>query len=235
MPEQEIPAPPWSRTRRRPRARRALSQEAIVDAAMGVLRREGLDAVTMRRVGQELDTGAASLYAHVADKEELHSLMLDRVAGELTVPAPDPARWQDQIRQLARSMLRLMESYPGIARVPIANVPTGPNSLRMAEGMLAILRAGGVPDRAAAMACDILPLYVTATAFEASVYAERGTTEEDHADRIAEMREYFAALPPDRFPNIVALAVPLTSGAGEERFEFGLDLMLRGLGELRSD
>lgn len=198
-------------------------------AALRVLAREGLDGVTMRRVADELGTGAASLYVHVADKEELHSLMLDEVIGELPLPPHEPERWQEQLKNLARNILRVMEANTGIARVAIANVPLGPNALRAIDWMLGLLRAAGVPDQVAAYACDILPLYVTAVAFEHSVYAAGGFDEAAVAEMNAQMRAYFEALPAERFPNVVALAVPMTAGSGEDRFEFGLDLLVRGL------
>ena len=76
--------------RREPRER-ALTRDAIAAATLKIVDAEGLDAVTMRRVAQELGTGAASLYAHVAGKEELLELIVERVIGEVEIPAePDP-------------------------------------------------------------------------------------------------------------------------------------------------
>ena len=83
-----MPDPPW-RTPRKPPTRRTLSREAIVEAALGVLRKEGVDGLSMRRVAVELSTGAASLYAHVANKEELVELLYDEVVGEIPIPVPD--------------------------------------------------------------------------------------------------------------------------------------------------
>src|SRR4051794_32123962 len=102
-----LPIPPWSARRRRPaRDRTPLSRDAIVDAAMAILDAEGLDALTMRRVATALGTGPASLYAHVAGKDELLELMIDRVAAELEVPDPDPDHWQEQVKDGIRGMYR---------------------------------------------------------------------------------------------------------------------------------
>src|SRR3984957_2935756 len=81
-PDMNTTANPRS-TRARP-AKAPLSESAIVDVALAITRAEGLDAVTMRRVAAELDTGAASLYVYVRNRDELLRAMLDRVAG--TVP-----------------------------------------------------------------------------------------------------------------------------------------------------
>ena len=81
------PEPPWAqRPEGRPARRVSLTREGIVDAALVVLDREGLDGFSMRAVAEELGTGAGSLYWHVRGKEELLNLMVDRVIGTLEVP-----------------------------------------------------------------------------------------------------------------------------------------------------
>ena len=99
----------------------------------------------------------------------------------------------------------------------------------MINGMLGVLRDAGLPDQVIAYAADILPLYATATAYEESMYTAKKFPD-GGAEFIAEMRRYWQALPVDRFPHIVALAVPLTTMEGpDDRFEFGLDALVRGI------
>jgi AcrR family transcriptional regulator len=198
---------------------------------LAVIDGEGLDAMTMRRVGEELGTGGASLYGHVAGKEELLELVIDRVVGGLELPGePDPDRWQEQVKEGVRSMRATLGAHKDLARACLARIPLGPNALRGSESLIGVLKAGGLPDQVIAYACDLLPLYATATAYEESLYAVLSPAPEDFMRFVAEMRAYFAALPPDRFPNLVALAGPLTAGGdGDERFEFGLDVIVRGL------
>jgi AcrR family transcriptional regulator len=215
----------------RPARRRSLNQESIVDAALRIVDVEGLDALTMRRVGQELGTGGASLYAHIANKEELIELLLDRVIGELEVPgAPDPDRWREQLKDGVRALRATLGAHNDIARACLARIPLGPNALRGSEAMIGVMRAGRLPDDVVAYAVDLVALYATATAYEESIYANVAAGPDDFHRYIDEMRAYFSALPPDRFPNLVALAGPLTAGTdGDERFEFGLDVLVRGL------
>ena len=73
---------------------------------------EGLDAVSMRRLAEELDTGPASLYWHVGSKDGLLDLVLDAIIGEQHVPDPEPERWQEQLKEVARTM-RAMKYLPG--------------------------------------------------------------------------------------------------------------------------
>src|SRR5215475_15592084 len=89
----ELPVPGWKRTRQPSAPRPQLSRDLIVDTAMKLLDADGLDGVSMRRVAEVLGTGPASLYAHVANKDELLDLLLDRVVAEIEVPDPDPQRW----------------------------------------------------------------------------------------------------------------------------------------------
>jgi AcrR family transcriptional regulator len=214
--------------------RRSLSKLAVVDAAVRVLDAEGLDAVTMRRVGQELDTGGASLYAHVANKEELLELVVDRVIGELELPgAPDGERWQAQVKQVVRSMRAVLGGHRDVARACLARIPLGPNALRGSESLIGVMRAGGLPDQVIAYACDLLPLFATATAYEESLFVNIGVGHDEVVEYIGEVRDYFAALPVDSFANVVSLASALTAGAGgDERFEFGLEVLVRGLASM---
>lgn len=226
----EIPPPPWRRPKKRTRQRRPLSQELIVDTAMRILDAEGLDALSMRRVALDLRTGPASLYAHVASKDELLELMIDRIIGEMEIPEADATRWQEQIIESALAAHRVWTRHPGIARAALANIPVGPNSLRYSEATLAILRAGGVPDQKASWFIDSLSLYILADAFEESLHRERGRAgEEDAREYFEQIRAYFSSLPADRFPVIRSMAGTLTTGGGDERLRFGIELLVRGL------
>lgn len=218
-------------TRSRP-AKPALSREAILDAGMPILRSEGLDALTLRRLGTELDTGAASLYVYFKNAAELHGALFDRVVGEIPLPKVDKRRWRQQLKQLLIDMVRVMDAHPGVARVPIANIPTGENALAVSDVSIALMKAGGLTDRVTGWACDLLTLYATAIAYETSVYAEKGADKsqaEAEAALHEELNATFAQLSPERYPNIFALGPALVEGSGEERFEFGLDVLLDGL------
>jgi AcrR family transcriptional regulator len=230
----ELPLPPAPRRqgRTRPvqqRSARTLSRAAIVDAAMKVLDAKGLAAVTMRRVADELGTGPASLYAHVADKDEMVAAVLDRVIGEVEIPDRiDPARWQEQLKEVARSSRLTFGRHRDIARASLGNIPTGENALPVMDAMVGILLAGGVEPQVASLSVDILALYFTASAFEESLETFP-VGEEASLIFHEELRSFFANLPADRFPHLVALAGPLTTGDGDHRFEFGLDLLVRGI------
>ena len=233
MSPSELPPVPRLPTRQRqvrhgPR-QRALSREAIATAALEIVDREGLDALTMRTVAHSLGTGAASLYAHVASKEELLELVIERAIGEVMTPRePDPERWLEQVKEYARAIRIVFARHRDLARASFARIPLGENALRGTEWLISALRAGGLGDQVIAFACDLLPLYVMAVCYEESLYSSE-TTPEEFDTFASDMRRYFASLPQERFPNVVSLAGPLTAGDGETRFEFGLEVLLRGL------
>jgi AcrR family transcriptional regulator len=217
-------------TRDRP-AKAPLSREAVVAAGLSVLRRAGLDAVTMRAVAAELDTGAASLYVYVANRRQLLNQMLDAVAREVDLgPQPDAARWREQLEALMTRVREALDRHPGISRVALANIPTGPGAMRLADHMLGILRAGGVPDQSAAWFIDAVFLYVDAASLERSIVAEV----EDPEAAIEQAREQFERVDPAAFPHMASLTSELFSGDAEERFAFGLRLMIEGLRHVKA-
>jgi AcrR family transcriptional regulator len=221
-------APPRSR-RDRP-AKSALSREAIVDAALAILREEGLEAVSMRRIAQALDTGPASLYVYVANRDELHELLFDAAIAGIETEPVDPARWRDQLKALGHRMIKMMvEDYPGIAFLAMTHIPIGDNALRVTESMLALLKAGGASDQAAAYAADLLSMYVTAIAYEQSIYAVRYRDPEHELHEVEKLAQRFATLDAARFPTMAALAPAMTRGDGDERFELGMDVLINGL------
>jgi AcrR family transcriptional regulator len=216
-------------TRDRP-AKAPLSENAIVDAALAITAAEGLDAVTMRRVAAELDTGAASLYVYVRNRDELLRAMMDRVAGTVPRVTPEPERWREQVHDLMRGFREALDAHPGLASVLTGEPPTTENALAGAESLLGILLAGGIAPQDAAWAVDILMLIVTATATEADIRRAAGlTTDADRDDAVAQIRDTFTALSPMRFPLLVSHASGLVAGAGDERFRFAIDTFLDGL------
>src|SRR5919107_519047 len=222
--------PTAPRSRRDRPAKPPLSRDAIVAAALEIARADGVEALSMRRVAQALDTGPASLYVYVADRNELQELVFDAAIGTIELPPIDPEHWREQLKELGRRMLKMMaEDFPGMAVLAMSHIPSGDNAMRSVEVMLSLLKAGGASDQAAAYAGDLLSLYVTAIAYEQSLYRKL-YSDPDHEEREVErLAERFATLDAERFPTMAALAPAMTRGDGHERFELGLDVIINGL------
>jgi AcrR family transcriptional regulator len=223
-------APPLTPAAQPTRRKPPITVARITDAALEVVATQGYDALTMRSVAGVLDTGPASLYAHVVNKADIDELIIGRLCARLVLPEPDPASWREQILDVCAQIRDQYLEYPGVSRAALAMAPTNLDVLTVNERMLAILLAGGIEPQTAAWAIDALLLYVSAYALEMSLVALR---QAHHGDDWVigrdELVRRFTALPADRFPQTTRYAAELTSGTGHERFDFTLGLIVDNL------
>ena len=181
----------------------------------------------MRRVAQALGTGAASLYAYVQGKAELHELMLDEVLRVVEVPDPDPANWTEQLKQVGLAMTDAMAAHPGIGRIALETlIPTTPHIVDHMDRLLGILRASGLSDADVLAGSNALALYVAAGAYERGLRSIQGAADEATL-RIDRIREYLAVVPEGRLPHLAALAPAMSQQ--DDGFELGLELLISGL------
>ncbi|WP_433194198.1 TetR/AcrR family transcriptional regulator [Nocardia sp. CA-107356] len=215
-------AAPVSR-RARP-AKAPLSRDVIIETGLRILDRDGLAALTMRRVAQDLDTGAASLYVYVANRDDLMAAMLDHVLG--TVPEPTGDTWRDRLTTLVETTVDAMAKHEGLALVALGSIPTSPNALQIVERLLALLAEGGVDALTNSWAVDLIYLHMSAQAAEQSVYNTKDTNEQDY---VAEVAQRFATLPADRYPTLVAMRDQMLAGDGDERARWALRALVNGI------
>jgi AcrR family transcriptional regulator len=124
-------------SRRERPAKPALTREGIVAAAIRVMQAEGLDRVTMRRLAQELDTGAASLYVYVRNTAELHAAMLEELLAAVDLsPVTAAGDWRERLKQVLWSYTIILFEQPGLALSVLVTRPSGPAYLSLAEGIL---------------------------------------------------------------------------------------------------
>ncbi len=222
-----IPQPAWRETAS---SRVPLTKEAILDAALLVLQRDGMDGLSMRRVADELGTGPASLYWHVRNKDELLQLLFERINAEIELGLPDPARWQEQLKDLGRQFRALAHRYRDFARISLGRIPSGPSVVRFAEWLFELLTPVGVPDQVIAWFGDMMSLYVGAFAFEESIGLASPTGEDLPPEQIVGMfRDYIQSLPADSFPYVHRAVGYLFGGDADARFEFGMDILIKGV------
>ncbi|OLZ73440.1 TetR family transcriptional regulator [Streptomyces sp. IMTB 2501] len=242
------PPSPWERGRPArahvTSARTPLSRERVVEAAFTVLDRQGLDGLSMRQVAAELGVAVSALYAYVRSKGDLLELMYTRLFDGFELPEPDPERWQEQVRDYARSGRRRLQSHRDMARISMAHVPFSAELLPHVEALLAVFRTAGLPDRIAAEAGDLISTYIDGFVLEEGMWQDRAAggggdgsslARPDWREMADEMREYFASLPATDFPHLRALAGLIVSDSSEERFDIGLEIILRGLASYLPD
>jgi AcrR family transcriptional regulator len=209
-----------------------ITLERIVETAFAIMAKDGYESLSMRRIAHELGTGPASLYAHVESKAELDRILIDEMAGSFEPPVPDPELWREQVKDFGRVMRTAMNEHAGIARAVMGVVPTSEKAMAAADSLLGVLLAGGIHPQVAAWAVDLLPLYVSAISFEESIQERAGDgrpLEKQESDLVEELHGFFDALPAEQFPHLTANADVLTTGSGDERFEFGLSVLVAGL------
>jgi len=230
-PATAIPEPPWRTPRPAPRAQREpLSRDAIVAAAVRVLDRDGLEGLSMRRVADALGVAPASLYWHVRNKDELLQFVSEALTAAAVLPPPDPSRWREQLRDVALQVREAGKRHRDLARITLGRVPWGPDLARLNEWMFALLTPAGVPDRVVALAGDMAALYTAAFGYEESLGLASPTGEPMEPEAVMAMfRQYLLSLPAQQFPHLHRAVDALFAGDADERFAFGIDLIIRGI------
>ncbi|XVU23632.1 TetR/AcrR family transcriptional regulator C-terminal domain-containing protein [Actinoplanes sp. CA-054009] len=227
-----------STTRDNPRTRPAkapLGRAAVVAAALALVDEIGFAAVTMRRVAQALDTGPASLYVYVADRDELMALAYDLALAEVELPGPADGDWRARLESLVSRTASALAGHDDLALVALTGVQTGPNALRLTEETLRLLREGGIDDAHCAWAADLLDQHIISSALERAGWLRdqrrQAATEQvmiQEAER--ELDTVVAALPPGEFPTLHALRGSLTTtGDSAARAEWKLRVIIDGL------
>nr|BFD88748.1 TetR/AcrR family transcriptional regulator C-terminal domain-containing protein [Kitasatospora sp. Xyl93] len=213
-------------SRRERPAKPALTRRGIVESAVRIMRAEGLEKVTMRRLAQELDTGPASLYVYVANTAELHAAVLDALLGEVDLDAPGAGEgWRERLLAVLASYTRVLFEHPQLARSALVARPSGENYLRLVERVLGLLSGSGAPREQVAWGVDNLLLHATATA------AEHGTQQRDPASREDwnALTQAVRAADETTHPMINAHMPALLAGTAEDRLTWGFDVLVNGI------
>lgn len=207
------------------RRREPLTRERIVEAALHLMDAEGLDAVTMRRIGRELGVEAMSLYNHVEDKNDILDGICERVMAEFDFPEP-ATDWAESCRRAARSWRTLLKTHPDVMRLfAEARGPMrSPDSLKPMEYALRLLRASGLSDRDTAQAFHAFGGYI-----QGFVIMEMGSMAGGTDKTQLARHEEIAEALPFEFETLRSVHPYFTECDSDEQFEFGLDLLIRGL------
>ncbi|HEX6789358.1 MAG TPA: TetR/AcrR family transcriptional regulator C-terminal domain-containing protein [Gaiellaceae bacterium] len=223
----------------RSRTRKPLTKERVLEKAIALADKEGIDALSMRKLGQSLGVEAMSLYNHVANKGELIAAMVDSVVERFELPEDEP-RWDEAIRRCAISAHDLLIEHEWACTLALlprdVSTLSGPR-IRYMEWLLRRLREAGFPPEVVYSAYHTLDSHIFgftlwqlghAKAARMMTIPEGQTMEEWAAQMLTEMRP--------RYPDLAEHAEQhMAAGArdGRHEFEFGLDLILDGLKKLR--
>ncbi|MFC4907433.1 TetR/AcrR family transcriptional regulator [Actinomadura gamaensis] len=249
MPTERQPIPSvWTRPRPRRREQPALSREQIVAAALELLDAEGLDALSMRRLGTRLNAGATSMYTHVANKDELLELVVDEVYGEIELPTPPgdsdgslgssgSEDWQAAVARCARGLRAAFLRHPWAVSVlgETGFAYLGPNVLRLMESLLTVLEDGGLDLAAAEKAVHTVVAYVVGVATSESAtlrtLARSGHSPEEWAEGLLPAAEEATRGYPRLHKIYAAQSADVTRTVRDDDFEIGLECVLQGIAQ----
>ncbi len=155
-----------------------------------------------------------------------HMMDLDRVIAEIEVPQPDPGRWAAQLAEVARQMRAVIARHRDLVPSSVGLLPGGGRALRCHERVLAVMRAGGLPDSQSVAGLHLLWVIVNGFSLEESPIGE---PQRSGPDLSPEVSRYYAALPGDRFPNLVAVAGEFAKTDFDDRFELLVRIFTNGL------
>ena len=217
-------------TKNPPQAAAKLSKAAVVERALALADELGLEALTIRRLAQELGVTPMALYWHFRSKEELLAGLGDRVWAEIDVDIDPAADWPAQLRGLLESLVAMLRAHPSASQLLLAGEKMhGEASIMATETALAVLRRGGfTPEQASEIARNAMWTGLTLVMSEPG-FDPAGTLEE-RTEVMRQSRIRLAMLPPDRFPRVVEAAGPLTACDDPDfHYQFGIDLFIAGV------
>ncbi len=209
--------------------RETLTRERVLQGAVTLADEIGIEALTIRKLAVALGVKPMTIYHHVPSKEEIIDGMVEIVFSEIDLP-PTDEDWKSAMRKRCISAREVLRRHPWAAPLMESRMSPGPANLGHHEAVLACLRRGGLSLQMTAHAYAILDGFVYGFCFDEAVLPAQGTGEE-FAELTAEIA---AAFDPDDYPHLVEFSTQHVFQPGYnfgDSFEFGLDLIIEGLGE----
>lgn len=205
--------------------RAALTGDRIVTAAIDLIEREGVDALSMRRVAAELGVAAMSLYYHVPNKAALLDAVAERIVSGLDL-ADDPGlSAEDRARRLMRGFRKVTHDHPRCIQLILTRSADSPATLRLVEQTLTIARAAGFEGLHAARVAQTFLSYALG-----SLVREAGAARAlKNLPAGVDLARWLGNLDPAEYPSVVSLSEDDLTFDPEAEFEYGLELLLNGL------
>jgi AcrR family transcriptional regulator len=204
----------------------------VLQAALALAARDGIESLTMRKLADELGVGAMSLYYYVPNKEQLLDGMVDIVFSEIEPPSTD-VDWKTAMRNRALSTRNALRRHPWAIGLMEGRTNHGPANLRIHDAVLGCLRAAGFSLEMTVHAYSVQDAYIYGFALQEQDMSSE-TADDFAAEAQRQMREYEAMLAD--FPHLVEVVGGYVAESGydyDTEFVFGLDLILDGLDRLR--
>ncbi len=213
-----------------PRAR--LNKERVLEGAVALAVRDGIESLTMRKLADELGAGAMSLYHYVPNKEQLLDGMVDIVFSEIELPSTDDD-WKTAMRKRAISTREALARHRWAIGLMEGRTSHGPANLSLHNAVLGCLRAAGFSLEMTVHAYSVQDAYIYGFALQESDMSSE-SADDFAAEAQRQMQDYQAVLA--EYPHLVEVVGGYVAKSGYDyatEFMFGLDLILDGLDRLR--
>jgi len=207
-----------------------LSKTTVAERALRLADEEGLEAVTIRRLAQELGVTPMALYWHFKNKDELMVGIVDQALSTVRADRDATDPWQKQLRAMVEALIRVMREHPSLADL-MHNVAKedGESFTRATNDALALLTAGGFDVEEAYWVASHL-LHTAIGLIAAQPDCPMNVPAEQAAEWRRQKRLKLESLPADKFPLVVAFAASYARVLDIERYyAFGLDLVMAGV------
>jgi AcrR family transcriptional regulator len=211
-----------------------LTRERIITTAVELIEREGVDAVSMRRIAAQLGSGVMSLYNHVPSKAALLDGVAEHVMSGIDFTTEPDASWEDQVRAQARAFWQIARVYPRCAMVVVSRPATSATALRPMEYALATLRSAGFSGEDAVGVVRAFVAYIVGSLLrEVGVAPGLVPQRPLGQDQAILEADRPIGLSPAEFPQVTGLTAELMHRDHDADFEFGLNLLVRAVADLR--
>jgi AcrR family transcriptional regulator len=211
-----------------------LTYERIINAAVQLIEREGADAFSMRRIASELGAGVMSLYNYVPSRAAVLDGVAERILSGIDFSSEPGASWEEQVRAQARAFREVGRTYPRCTMVVVSRPVDSAGSLRPIEVALATLSQAGFPPGDAVRVVRTFVAFVVGTLVrEVGVSPGLEPQRPLNQDPAILSADRPIFLNPAEFPMVTSMSAELMNRDIDADFEFGLDLLVRAVAELR--
>jgi AcrR family transcriptional regulator len=211
--------------------RRALTEDEILDAALGLLDEGGRDAASVRGIAARVGVAPNAVYTYFPDKAAVIKALVERLLGEVDhdVFADRSRPWRDRVEALALDLRAHLSDHPGAVSLMIGGPMDGPHALALNEHLLDVLADAGLDRTEAARASYLLIVYVFGSiALEVADVHQAGALPPE-SERVAARQAAFSATPVDHFPRSAAAADTMADYISTEQYLWGLRRVLDGI------
>jgi TetR/AcrR family transcriptional regulator, tetracycline repressor protein len=208
--------------------RARLSKRAVVDRALKLADADGLDALTIRKLTQDLGVTPMALYWHFRSKDELLQAMAEEIWSQIYVHVDPSVPWWLQLQSGLESLIAVLRAHPAAPQLMVEKEKQNEPAMRTTEAALEILRSAGFdPEYAAEIARSTLWTGISLVMSEAGYHPELSEEERAEHQRLAEV--YFAMQPVARYPRLVECAAPMSACDPDFHYRLGVELFIAGV------